>query len=193
MIGYDGIFVVCQYECLVAGIFHGFVQVDSLIPDMLDDEGNELAAEPGVEGELGYRGPNVMLGYAESLADLALPPMAPLLRTGDLGYRTAEGLWFITGRLKRQIKLSGVRWQLDSLERQCRDLGWELVACGQDQALRIACSERSQLAVVRDYLQLQLGLHPSLFRVAALNDLPRTAAGKLDYPALQRAIEEASA
>ena len=160
---------------------------------LLDEQGNEMTAEPGVEGELGYRGPNVMLGYAESLAELALPPMSPLLRTGDLGYRSADGLWFITGRLKRQIKLSGVRWQLDSLERQCRDLGWELVACGQDQALRIACSERSQLDVVRDYLQLQLGLHPSLFRVAALSELPRTAAGKLDYPALQRAIEEASA
>ena len=46
---------------------------------------------------------------------------------------------------------------------------------------------------VRDYLQLQLGLHPSLFRVAALPTLPRTAAGKLDYPALQRQIEEATA
>ena len=160
---------------------------------MLDEQGNEMAAEPGVEGELGYRGSNVMLGYAESLADLALAPMNPLLRTGDLGYRSADGLWFITGRLKRQIKLSGVRWQLDSLERQCRDLGWELVACGQDQALRIACSELAQVAVIRDYLQLQLGLHPSLFRVAALKDLPRTVAGKVDYSALQRAIEEASA
>ena len=29
--------------------------------------------------------------------------------------------------------------------------------------------------------------------IAALQELPRTAAGKLDYPALQRAIEEASA
>jgi len=160
---------------------------------LLDEQGNEMAAEPGVEGELGYRGSNVMLGYAESLADLALAPMNPLLRTGDLGYRSADGLWFITGRLKRQIKLSGVRWQLDSLERQCRDLGWELVACGQDQALRIACSELAQVAVIRDYLQLQLGLHPSLFRVAALKDLPRTVAGKVDYSALQRAIEEASA
>ena len=86
-----------------------------------------------------------------------------------------------------------MRWQLDSLERQCRDLGWELVACGQDQALRIACSAADEVATVRDYLQLQLGLHPSLFRVAALPTLPRTAAGKLDYPALQRQIEEATA
>ena len=67
------------------------------------------------------------------------------------------------------------------------------MACGQDQALRIACSAAEQVATVSEYLQLQLGLHPSLFRVAALQDLPRTAAGKLDYPALQRQIEEASA
>ena len=98
--------------------------------------------------------------------------MPPLLRTGDLGYCSADGLWHIIGRLKRQIKLSGVRWQLDSLERQCRDLGWELVACGQDQALRIACRAAEEVASVSDYLHLQLGLHPSLFRVAALQELP---------------------
>ena len=160
---------------------------------LLDESGAPLPLAYEIEAELGYRGPNVMLGYAETQSDLAAPAMPALLRTGDLGYRSADGLWFITGRLKRQIKLSGVRWQLDSLERQCRDLGWELVACGQDQALRIACSAAEQVATVSEYLQLQLGLHPSLFRVAALQDLPRTAAGKLDYPALQRQIEEASA
>ena len=160
---------------------------------LLDESGAPLPLAYEIEAELGYRGPNVMLGYAETQSDLAAPAMPALLRTGDLGYCSADGLWHITGRLKRQIKLSGVRWQLDSLERQCRDLGWELVACGQDQALRIACSAAEQVATVSEYLQLQLGLHPSLFRVAALQDLPRTAAGKLDYPALQRQIEEASA
>lgn len=160
---------------------------------LLDEAGVPQPLAYEVEAELGYRGPNVMLGYAETQIDLAAPAMPALLRTGDLGYCSADGLWHITGRLKRQIKLSGVRWQLDSLERQCRDLGWELVACGQDQALRIACSAAEEVATVSDYLHLQLGLHPSLFRVAALQELPRTAAGKLDYPALQRAIEEASA
>lgn len=160
---------------------------------LLDEAGEILPLQHGVEAELGYRGPNVMLGYAESLAGLAAPAIAPLLRTGDLGYCSADGLWHITGRLKRQIKLSGVRWQLDALERQCREQGWELVACGQDQALRVACLEAAQVAEIGRYLQQQLGLHPSLFRVAQLADWPRTAAGKPDYPALQRAIEEASA
>lgn len=159
---------------------------------LLDEAGQTLPLAYGVEAELGYRGPNVMLGYAESLVDLAAPAMPPLLRTGDLGYCTADGLWHITGRLKRQIKLSGVRWQLDALERQCREQGWELAACGQDQALRVACQDATLVADIGRYLQ-QLGLHPSLFRVAALADWPRTPAGKLDYPALQRAIEEACA
>lgn len=156
----------------------------------LDEDGKVLPPEPRRVAELVYRGPNVMLGYASHQAELAAPAMPAVLRTGDLGYCNEWGLWFVTGRLKRQIKLAGVRWQLDALERQCLALGWELVACGQDQALRIACTQPIWLAPVTAYLQQQLGLHPSLFRVAHIQSLPRTAAGKLDYPALQRLIEE---
>lgn len=140
-------------------------------------------------GELCYQGPNVMLGYASRLADLALDGGEQRLLTGDLGYRNDQGLLFVTGRLKRQIKLAGIRWQLDELEQQCRALGWEVVCCGEDQALRVACLHSADPSAVHDYLQTTHGLHSSLFRVAWVAEIPKTASGKIDYPALRTRFE----
>ena len=78
----------------------------------LDETADE---RPGV-GELVYSGPNVMLGYAESPADLALGRETTELRTGDLA-REVGGLFEVVGRLNRHGKVFGLRLDLDGLER----------------------------------------------------------------------------
>lgn len=148
---------------------------------ILDEQGNSLS--DGV-GELCYQGPNVMLGYASQLSDLALPANEPCLRTGDLGYRNAQGLLFVTGRLKRQIKLTGIRWQLDAFEQQCKQHGWDVVCCGEDQQLRVACLCADHTESLIAHLREDHQLHPSLFQVIVVEAIPRTHAGKIDYPAL---------
>jgi long-chain acyl-CoA synthetase len=148
---------------------------------ILDEQGNLLS--DGV-GELCYQGPNVMLGYASQLSDLALPAGEQFLRTGDLGYRNEQGLLFVTGRLKRQIKLAGIRWQLDAFEQQCKQLGWDVVCCGEDQKLCVACLNVADIETVTAYLREIHKLHPSLFQVIDIDVIPRTHAGKIDYPAL---------
>ena len=59
-------------------------------------------------GEIELRGANVMLGYYKSpeATAAALAPAAGS-RTGDLGYRDADGFYFITGRLKELIIKGG--------------------------------------------------------------------------------------
>jgi long-chain acyl-CoA synthetase len=61
-----------------------------------------------VMGEIELRGPNVMLGYyrAESETAQAVDDKG-WLRTGDLGYRDADGFYFVTGRLKELIIKGG--------------------------------------------------------------------------------------
>lgn len=69
---------------------------------------NGMPAADGVRGEIELRGPNVMIGYYKSpeATAAALRP-GGWLATGDLGYRDADGFYFITGRLKELIIKGG--------------------------------------------------------------------------------------
>lgn len=68
-----------------------------------------------LDGEVVYTGPNVMLGYAERPADLALGRTVHELRTGDLG-EIRDGLLHITGRANRIAKVFGLRIDLARVE-----------------------------------------------------------------------------
>ena len=73
---------------------------------VVDPSGCELAA--GERGEIEIRGSNVMLGYFKSpQATAAALRDGGWLATGDLGYRDADGFYFITGRLKELIIKGG--------------------------------------------------------------------------------------
>ena len=62
----------------------------------------------GARGEIEVRGENVMLGYFRAPEETAgAVNAAGWLATGDLGYRDADGFYFITGRLKELIIKGG--------------------------------------------------------------------------------------
>ena len=77
----------------------------------------EPVTELDVEGELVYRGPNVMLGYAAHPEDLAHAGHAGR-RAADRRPRLfdADGFFRVTGRIKRIAKVFGVRQYLDEIE-----------------------------------------------------------------------------
>ncbi len=71
-----------------------------------DEDGNELG--PGEIGEIEIRGPIVMAGYwnrPEATAETIRPD--GWLRTGDAGYRDAEGFFFVHDRVKDMIVSGG--------------------------------------------------------------------------------------
>jgi acyl-CoA synthetase (AMP-forming)/AMP-acid ligase II len=64
--------------------------------------------EGDARGEIELRGPNVMLGYFKSPeATEAALRSDGWLATGDIGYRDADGFFFVTGRLKELIIKGG--------------------------------------------------------------------------------------
>ncbi|GLZ55657.1 AMP-dependent synthetase [Actinomycetospora sp. NBRC 106378] len=134
-------------------------------------------------GEIVYAGPNVMLGYAETSADLALGRTVTELRTGDLGRRRPDGLFQVTGRRSRFVKPFGVRVDLDAVETLLARDGHTAAVTGDDTGLVVAV-EGAATDVVRDVLGERLHLPRSRVRVVAVDALPRRANGKLDHPAV---------
>jgi long-chain acyl-CoA synthetase len=167
-------------------------------PARLDDKlGSIGVAIPGgsldldtTTSELIYRGPNVMLGYAESRADLARgDEMRGVLRTGDIGRRDEEGFFYLTGRLKRFIKLSGARVNLDDVEKMLVDAFDAQLGCiGADDRLSVVLVESSAVtdAEIREFLRMRCDIYPGLVTVERRRELPYTANGKVDYQALAR-------
>ncbi|WP_327737899.1 amino acid adenylation domain-containing protein [Streptomyces nojiriensis] len=90
-----------------------------------EDEGPWRAAEPGEAGDLFVGGVVVGLGYVNDPDNNArafftdpLDPDSPtgrLYRTGDLA-RFEDGVVLYLGRVDRQVKVAGVRMELDEIE-----------------------------------------------------------------------------
>jgi acyl-CoA synthetase (AMP-forming)/AMP-acid ligase II len=142
------------------------------------------------EGELVYRGPNVMLGYAEHPADLALGRTVGALRTGDLARRAPDGLYELLGRAGRFAKLFGLRIDLDHVELLLTDRGHRVACTSDDETLTIAV-HNGHPAEVTDLVRRHLGLPGHVVRTVSLPDLPRLPNGKPDYPAVARLADGA--
>ncbi|MGY3893995.1 AMP-binding protein [Aeromonas enterica] len=148
--------------------------------------------KPG-EGELVYRGDNVMLGYATTVEDLVQGALLQELATGDLARCDEAGRYYICGRLSRFLKLFGKRVSLAEVESQLHRWGWTGACGGCDDCLLAVVEPHGELTV--DGLQRELAqwlqAPPRAVRVIQVAQLPRTANHKIDYAALTRLAEEA--
>jgi long-chain acyl-CoA synthetase len=72
---------------------------------IVDGSGRELG--PGHRGELVARGANVMRGYWNNLEEARLAFRDGMFRTGDVGYRDADGYFYILDRVKDMIVTGG--------------------------------------------------------------------------------------
>lgn len=144
-----------------------------------------LEPVPGLDdSELVYTGPNVMLGYAERPEDLALGRVTRELYTGDLARRGPSGLYEIVGRRSRFAKIVGLRVDLDQVERLLADLGLTAVVAGSDNAVVAAVEGSNDLGLVAKSLAQDLGLPRAAVKLRTVQEIPRLANGKSDYPAV---------
>ncbi|WP_395016066.1 AMP-binding protein [Dongia sp.] len=159
----------------------------------LVDESGAAIDRPGETGELVYAGPNVMMGYAETRAALALGSTLDRLETGDLATRSPEGYFRIAGRSARFSKIAGLRISHDELERRLRRHGHSTAVTGDDARILVALEGRAALADLRDAIAREAAIPADRIRIAACDALPRTATAKIDYPAVARLVTEAAA
>ena len=155
---------------------------------IVDENGAPLPAD--AVGTVVYEGPNVMLGYAMSRADLGKgDEMNGRLETGDLGRLDIEGFLYLSGRTKRFAKIAGYRLGLDEIEKElfsvcpvaCLDLG-EKIAVAHEQE-----SETALKARVRE-LADTYKVPSSSFALRKVEQIPRAPSGKIDYARLKELV-----
>ena len=137
--------------------------------------------------ELQYQGDNVYGGYAECVKDLSTFEIPAWLNTGDLAKVDGQGLYYITGRSKRFVKIFGNRINLDELEAALSKqfgafypcLGW------QDKVVVVySTNPNEEQAQIVQWLSGTYKLHPTAFKLRTIESIPLTANGKPDYNSL---------
>ncbi len=141
--------------------------------------GDDDTFEPGV-GEIVYRGPNVMLGYAESSADLALGRTVEALYTGDLGAQNHDGTFRIVGRRSRIAKVFGMRIDLDRVEQVLAGQQLSASVVSDDTGLCVVAEGRVDAEHLADRTARAAGLPIHVVHARVVDHLPRLASGKLD-------------
>ncbi|WP_018606563.1 AMP-binding protein [Uliginosibacterium gangwonense] len=151
--------------------------------------GGELSLS--AEGEMIYRGPNVMLGYAENRADLMRgDDLGGVLRTGDLARVDADGIYWLTGRSKRIAKVFGNRVNLDEIEALLESTLHSPAATldGDDRLQVVLTAGNDEIQtqnLAMELLRTHLSVHPSGLQIRTVPVLPQTSTGKKDYAALR--------
>nr|WP_240508544.1 non-ribosomal peptide synthetase [Streptomyces ossamyceticus] len=176
---------------------HGLTPDQGLAPVPASDHGptgGENDRRPLV-GELVYSGPNVMLGYAESPADLSLGRTVVELRTGDLARQAPDGLYEIVGRRSRFAKILGLRIDPQRVEAALERHGVRAYCAGDGDELAItAAGTAADEPRLRRLAAAACGLPPRAVRLRALPeaDLPRLPTGKPDYTAVRHLTRPAA-
>lgn len=153
---------------------------------MLYSVDGQVIQDSDVQGELIYKGPNVCMGYAESREDLIKDDENKgILKTGDVAYRDEDGFYYITGRLKRFVKIWGNRCNLDSIEQLLKPLCPDCACVGNDEKIQVYITDKSLSSErVLLYLSEKTGLNQLAFTIKYIDDIPRSKSGKIQYSAL---------
>lgn len=139
--------------------------------------------------ELVFSGSSVCMGYAEDAEDLQKSDENHgLLRTGDLARMDERGCIYLIGRIKRIIKLAGIRVNLDDVETIAAELfgGAECACCGRDNDMVVYQSRSNETTREKRLLSNRLRISQALFRIEYINEIPRKENGKVDYPRLEK-------
>ena len=143
--------------------------------------------------ELIYKGPNVFGGYANIRGDLQFFEQQEKLHTGDKARKDDEGYYYIVGRIKRIVKLFGVRLNLDETELLLKDaLGGQTFICLgiNDKHLAVMYTDKNlNKELILKVLKAKLNLHANSLKVMFIEDVPLTPNGKVNYPLLKEALE----
>lgn len=147
---------------------------------IVDDNGNETF-EGEAQGEMVYRGENVTLGYATCREDLLKgDENHGTMHTGDLARRDSDGCYFIIGRMKRFLKIFGLRIGLDEVERMIKaEYNTDCFCKGNDEKLIVLVTEPKLQNVLPTFIEEKTHLFHQKIEVQLVDQILRNEAGKV--------------
>jgi long-chain acyl-CoA synthetase len=151
----------------------------------------------GEHGEVCVRGPNVMRGYWGLPEETAASFFGDWFRTGDLGWRDADGYIYLVDRIKDLIITNGMNVYPRMIEEalyQHPDLAEAAVVAephplhGELPIAYVVAKPGARLdpAALRDWCRARLGRHEVPRRIMVCEALPKNAAGKILKRELRR-------
>ena len=148
---------------------------------IIDENGIETY-EGEATGEMVFRGENVTMGYAICAEDLIKgDENNGIMHTGDIARRDADGCYYIIGRMKRFLKIFGLRIALDEIENLVKSFfsDVDIVCGGSDELLRIYITNQSMIESVRDFVVGKTHLFHKNIEMIYIDAIPRNEAGKV--------------
>lgn len=132
-------------------------------------------------GEMVYRGENVTLGYAYSKEDLLKgDENHGIMHTGDLARRDADGCYYIIGRLKRFLKIFGLRIGLDEVENLIRsNYDTDCYCSGDDEKLLIKLTNPAVAEEIPHFIEEKTHLFYQRVNVEIVDKILRNETGKV--------------
>ncbi len=152
----------------------------------LFDMNDEEISQSNMEGELVFYSASVCMGYAEERADLAKgDENHGVLKTGDVAYCDEDGYYYITGRLKRFVKIWGNRYNLDAIEQLLKPITSNCACVGNDEAVFVYIEDSCYENSINLVMSKTLKLDKSCYKIRVIDRIPKAPSGKIDYPALK--------
>lgn len=160
---------------------------------VVDDQGREVCAD-GV-GNLIARGDNVCQGYFGAPEETDKILKNGWLWTGDLARRDADGYFFVVGRTRTMLKVSGHRFSPEEVEERLGQHPAVTEACvvgvpdpvtGEAASAFVVLGMAVDPAALRRFCAEALPSYKVPKNVVAIDALPRSAAGKVRRAELEK-------
>ncbi|HMB47501.1 MAG TPA: AMP-binding protein, partial [Afifellaceae bacterium] len=168
---------------------------------ILDESSKFLPA--GERGEIAVRGANVMSGYDADPQHNETAFHDSWFRTGDQGYRDADGYLFLTGRIKEIINRGGEKvspHEIDRLLLAHPDISDAAAfaipheVLGEDVAAAVVVRQGATLSSrdLAGYLRPRLAYFKQPRTIRMVDEIPKTRGGKLQRTRLAEQIGNCS-
>jgi len=151
----------------------------------------------GEWGEICIRGPNVMLGYHDRPAETAQALRGGWFHTGDVGYRDADGFYFLVDRVKDMINCAGFKvWPREVEEvlyahpavRECAVVGLPDEVKGESVAAFVVPQAGASVTAgeIDAFCRERMAAYKVPRRIALVDAIPKSPTGKI----LKRVLRE---